>query len=106
MAGLVGREALGQVLPARATAQNPEDAVEDFARIPPGSAAPIGPAWRHWNQRFDDRPLFVRQFFTSCHAIDRSTMAQGFMRPLLVLEQLQIIQRPLGYEMVTDNQVF
>jgi hypothetical protein len=83
MAGLVGREALGQVLPARAAAENPEDAVEDFARITPGSAAAIGPARRHWDQRFDESPLFVRQFFASCHAVDRSTTARGFMRPFL-----------------------
>lgn len=73
MAGLVRREALGQVLPVRAAAQNPENAVEDPARIPPGAAAPIGPARRQWNERFDDSPLFVCQFFASCHAIDRST---------------------------------
>jgi hypothetical protein len=85
MAGLVGREALGQVLPARTATQNPEDAVKDLTRIPPGAATPIGPAWRHWNQRFDDRPLFVGQFFASCHAVDRSTTAQGFMRPLLAM---------------------
>jgi hypothetical protein len=53
LAGLVGGEALGQVLPARAAAQNPQDAVEDRARIPPGAAAPIRPARQHRKQRFD-----------------------------------------------------
>jgi hypothetical protein len=30
----------------------------------------------------DDRPLFVRQFFASCHA---KSVARLFMRPLLVI---------------------
>lgn len=60
------------------------DAVEDLARLPPGSAAPIGPARRHRHQRFDDRPWFVRQVFASCLAVERGTTVQGFMRPLLI----------------------
>ena len=59
MAGLVRRESLGQVLPACAAAQNPENAVQDFASIFPRSATSVFAARRWWNQRLDDCPLFI-----------------------------------------------
>jgi hypothetical protein len=73
MAGLVGREARGQVLPAGTTAEDPEDAMKDFASIPPGPATAISAARWLWNQRLNDHPLLVGQFFASCHALNRST---------------------------------
>jgi hypothetical protein len=83
VAGLVRWKAVGQILPAGAAAQNPEDAVEHLTRIPPGAAAPVGPARRFGKQRFDESPLFIRELFSSCHTSDRNT-APVFMRPLLV----------------------
>jgi hypothetical protein len=84
VAGLVRWNTLGQILPARATAPNPEDPVEDLTRIPPGAAAPVGAARRFGNQRCEKSPWFVRECFSSCHTPDRNTAPGGFMRPLLV----------------------
>lgn len=61
VAGLVRRVPLRHVLPGRASAQHPEDAVEHLAGIPPGPAAPIGAASELRHQRFDQRPLLVGQ---------------------------------------------
>jgi hypothetical protein len=76
MAGLVGRKAPGQILPARAAAQYPKDAVEHLTGIPPGSAASIGAEWWRGNQRLNDGPWLVGQFFSSGHAVNRSTTSQ------------------------------
>jgi hypothetical protein len=75
VAGLIRREAVRQVLPLRAAAQNPEDAVEHLACITPRAAPPIGAASWFRNQGLDDRPLIVGQFFAPCHDPDRSTTA-------------------------------
>lgn len=42
MAGLVGRVAVGQIVPRSAGAQNPEDAVQHGSRLAPGPTATIG----------------------------------------------------------------
>ena len=42
MAGLVGRVAVGQVVPRSASAQNPKNAVQHRARLAPGPTATIG----------------------------------------------------------------
>jgi hypothetical protein len=73
MAGLAGRETREQVLPAGTTAENPEDAIQDFARISPGPTTAVGATWGLWNKRLNDQPLLVGQFFASCHALNRST---------------------------------
>jgi hypothetical protein len=46
MARLIGRIAVRQVFPRRAGSEDPQDAVQDVARIAPRSAAPIAThAW-------------------------------------------------------------
>ena len=42
MAGLIGRIAVGQIVPRSAGAQNPEDSVQHGSRIAPGPTATIG----------------------------------------------------------------
>jgi hypothetical protein len=59
VAGLVWRESLRQILPACATAQNPEHAVHHLAGVFPGAATAIFAAWRLWYQWPDKRPLFI-----------------------------------------------
>ena len=81
VACLVWRKPFGQIFPAGATPEESEDAIENFAAVLPRSAAPIFPARRFWNDRSDDRPLFVSQFFLSCH---RFSLARLFMRWLLL----------------------
>ena len=83
MAGLVRREAAGQVMPAGAAPQYPEDAVDHLAVLPPRAAAPVLAAGQLGQVRLDDRPLLVRQFFASCHA---EMLARVFMRLLLAFK--------------------
>jgi hypothetical protein len=59
MTGLIGWVAFGKVLPGRSGAQYPEDAVQDVARIPPGSASPVfSPRWIR-DKRLQHFPLLV-----------------------------------------------
>jgi hypothetical protein len=44
MTGLVGRIVVGQILPASAGAQHPEDALQHAALVAPGAAAAVGAA--------------------------------------------------------------
>jgi hypothetical protein len=81
VAGLVRREAAGQVLPPRARAQYPEDGVDHLAALPPRPAAAVLAAGQLGQVRLDDRPLLVGQLFASCHA---EMLARAFMRLLLV----------------------
>jgi hypothetical protein len=74
VAGLIRRGARGQLLPVRAAAEHPEDAVEPLVRLTPRAVPPIGAAWWLRNQGLDDRPSFVRQFCASCRDLDHSTM--------------------------------
>src|SRR5262249_42996153 len=80
MAGLVRRKPFGQIFPPSATSQDPEDAVHYFAAVLPRSAASVFPARRFRDEKGDDRPLFISQFFSSCH---RFSLARPFIRWLL-----------------------
>src|SRR5215470_581730 len=80
MAGLVRRNLFGQLFPPSATSQDPEDAVHYFAAVLPGSAAPVIPARWFRDERGDHRPLFISQFFSSCHML---SLARPFMKWLL-----------------------
>ena len=65
MARLVGREALWQVLPPGAGAQNPQHAIHYLARI--AQRSPALTMARPWEVPLDKRPLFLGQFFRSRH---------------------------------------
>ena len=65
MTGLIGRITTRQIVPGSASAQNPEDAVQNRARILPRSTSPIVPPFRT-KQRFQQRPLGVGEV----HALD------------------------------------
>jgi hypothetical protein len=59
MTRLIGRIAVGKILPGCACAQDPEDPVENLAPVARRSALPIAPTSRLGQQRIDDRPLGV-----------------------------------------------
>jgi hypothetical protein len=59
MARLIRRIALRQVLPGRAGAKDPEDAVQHIARIAPRSPAAIATNTRFRQERPQDGPLRV-----------------------------------------------
>jgi hypothetical protein len=61
MAGLVGRVAFGKILPGRSGAQYPEDAIQDVAWVPPGSASPVFPSRRIRDKGLQYFPLLVRE---------------------------------------------
>jgi hypothetical protein len=59
MAGLIRRIAVRQILPGRAGAKDPEDAVQHIPRIAPRSPAPIVADSRLGEQRRQNGPLRV-----------------------------------------------
>jgi len=63
--GLIRRIAPRQVVPRRAGAQHPEDAIEDGPRIGPWAPAPIGSSART-ERRFEHGPLGVSEV----HAVE------------------------------------
>lgn len=93
VAGLVGRKPLGQVLPARSAAQDPEHAVERRPVGLPGSAPAVGAPGQLGQQRLQQGPLGVGEFFGSGHRPDYRKL--GFMRPLLII--LILRQVSLGF---------
>jgi hypothetical protein len=65
MTGLVGRVPIGEILPRRPRAENPENAVQHVPRIAPGPAPPVVThAWRRQERR-EDRPLGVGEVHTA-----------------------------------------
>jgi hypothetical protein len=61
MTGLIGRVAVGQILPLGARPQDPQDAIEHLPRLAPGAPAAIGPPWRFRDNRLEYSPLFISQ---------------------------------------------
>jgi hypothetical protein len=59
MTGLIGRIAVRQILPGRAGAKDPEDAVQYIARIAPRPAASIATHTRLGEERRQNGPLLV-----------------------------------------------
>ena len=59
MTGLIRRIAIGQVLPRRPGAQDPEDAVQHVAWIAPGAASSIATHARLREERCQNGPLRV-----------------------------------------------
>jgi hypothetical protein len=59
MTGLVRGIASRQILPRGAGLEDPQDPVQDIPRVAPRTPAPIWPATRLGQQRFEHGPLFV-----------------------------------------------
>ena len=83
MTRLIGRVAVGQILPRRARAKDPQDAVQHVARIAPRPSAPIATQARFRQERRENRPLGVGEVHTAEYD-GRSyfvhTPSSGFMR--------------------------
>lgn len=80
---LIRRIPRRQVLPGRTGAEDPQDAVEDIARIAPWPPAPVAPQPRFREERFENRPLRVSQVHTLRYDGSQDfvhTPAVGFMR--------------------------
>ena len=75
-AGVLRWKTRGQVWPARAAAQQPQEAVAPLTRIPPGAAAAIGAARWLGHQQGHDGPWLVGQLCSSCQAGDHSTTSR------------------------------
>jgi hypothetical protein len=65
VARLVRRIASGQILPRRPGLEDPEDPVQHIARVAPGAPAPIRPAARLGQERFEHGPLIVGEVHES-----------------------------------------
>ena len=61
MTGLVRGIAGGQIFPGCAGAHDPENSVQDIARIPPRSTPAIAPQARLGQQRREHEPLRIRE---------------------------------------------
>ena len=65
MTGLIRRVAGGQILPRCAGTEDPEDAVQDIARIAPRPSAPIATETRFRQERRQHGPLRVGKVHTA-----------------------------------------
>jgi hypothetical protein len=65
MTRLIGGVPVREIHPRRARAQDPEDAVQHVARIPPRPAAPIATQARFRQERRENRPLGVGKVHTA-----------------------------------------
>jgi hypothetical protein len=63
--GLIGRIALGQIVPGRAGLQDPEDAVQHITRVTPGAAPAVGATARLGQQRLQHDPLRIGEVHES-----------------------------------------
>lgn len=75
MDGLVRAVSVGQVVPGRAGAQNPQHAVEDRAPVAPRSAPAVGSHRIGWQDGRDEFPLLVSQFPTKDQSIHPPMLA-------------------------------
>ena len=73
MTGLIRRIAIRQILPGRAGAQDPKDAVQHVPRIPPRSATPVR-ASLLLEERLNDLPLLVGQIHAARYDGSLSTV--------------------------------
>ena len=64
------------VTPGRATAEHPENPVQNLAR---GTARPSGLSSR-WNQGLDERPLVIRQLVATYHNLSSNPPIRGGRR--------------------------
>ena len=89
MTGLIRRIPIGQVLPGAPVRKDPQDAIQDVARIAPGPTPPIAPQPRFRQQRCEDGPLRVSQV----HAVEvrRSTIFRS--QPRLGIYEIGSSQR-------------
>lgn len=75
MDGLVRTVSVGQVVPRRAGAQNPQHAIEDHAPVAPRSAPAVGSHRIGWQDGRDEFPLLVSQFPTQDRSIHPPMLA-------------------------------
>jgi hypothetical protein len=93
VAGLVGWITLREVLPRSAGAKYPKDAVEDIARVPPGSASAVFSARRFRDERLQYFPLLVGEL----HAL--------LLLPLKGRKMEQLYPHSRIYEMAFNDSV-
>ena len=82
---LVGRIALGQVVPGRTGLEDPENAIEYVAGIAPGSPPTLGAAARARQQGLQNGPLFLCEVHRSSTCVtaglkDSTRPSRLFMR--------------------------
>ena len=70
MAGLIGRIAVGQIVPRSTGAQNPENAVQYRSRIAPGPTTTIGTP-----PGSEQGPQYLPLHFGQVHALDLRSFA-------------------------------
>jgi hypothetical protein len=61
MAGLMRRIAVRQVGPGSAGPEDPEDAIEYRAMLPPGASSTVWPARQRWQEGPNEGPLLIRE---------------------------------------------
>lgn len=61
MAGLIRRIAVRQVGPGSAGPEDPEDAIEYRAMLPPGASSTVWPARQRWQEGPNEGPLLIRE---------------------------------------------
>ena len=76
MAGGGRRVPIGHVLPGRAGAEHPQDAVQHVAGVPPRATASVGANVRLRNQRFENGPLRVLEIHGSLPGIVRDAVRE------------------------------
>ena len=90
MARLIGRVALGEIVPGGAGARHPEDAIQHVARIAPRVAAFVGAPLRLGHGWFE--PLALG--FGEAHTLPRGkATASRLLRRAIVLSQHAIFMR-------------
>ena len=73
-AGRVRRIPAGHVRPRRASAQDPQNAVEYIARISPGASAAVFTHFRNGEKRFDCCPLLIREVHLDLRSQSRGSV--------------------------------
>jgi len=66
MTGLIGRVSIGEILPRRTRAQDPQDAIQHVARVAPWPPTPVAAQARLRQEWRENRPLRVSQV----HAVE------------------------------------
>src|SRR5215470_15422810 len=61
MAGLIRRIAVRQVGPGSAGPEDPKDAIEYRAMLPPGTSSTVWPARQRWQEGPNEGPLLIRE---------------------------------------------
>jgi hypothetical protein len=83
MAGLVRGIAPRQILPGSAGLEDPEDPIQHITGVAPGTPAPIRPAARPGQQRFEHGPLFVGEVHESAPGPRALEYSRGATQPFM-----------------------